>query len=203
MGEKPYNPLDKTSLASSIAQAMLSRRVEPLPPGNAFVGAGIYAIYYKGSNKLYAPLIQANRRNFNWPIYVGKASAKSRRGSLSLESDPGDVLFKRLREHAKSIDQATNLDIDDFKCRYLVVDDIWVPLGETLLLQKFSPLWNHVIDGFGNHDPGGGRRVQARSSWDELHPGRTWATKQGASRKQKAEIERKVREYFSTRRTRV
>ncbi|MEX1196232.1 MAG: Eco29kI family restriction endonuclease, partial [Pseudohongiellaceae bacterium] len=67
--------------------------------------------------------------------------------------------------------------ISDFHCRYLVVDDIWIPLGESLLIAKFNPVWNVVIDGFGNHDPGKGRHKGMRPRWDVLHPGRSWADK--------------------------
>jgi hypothetical protein len=87
------------------------------------------------------------------------------------------VLHRRLREHAESISQAANLAVSDFACRYLVVEDIWIPLGESLLIAMFSPLWNHRLDGFGNHDPGGGRYQQQRSAWDVVHPGRPWAAK--------------------------
>lgn len=86
-------------------------------------------------------------------------------------------MFRRLTEHAGSIEQAANLEKAHFKCRFLVVDDIWVPLAESLLIQMFSPLWNTRIDGFGNHEPGKGRYNQQRSPWDELHPGRPWAAK--------------------------
>jgi hypothetical protein len=58
-----------------------------------------------------------------------------------------------------------------------VVDDIWIPLGEALVIAKFSPLWNNLIDGFGNHDPGKGRYAGLRPRWDTLHPGRKWAYK--------------------------
>jgi hypothetical protein len=46
----------------------------------------------------------------------------------------GNVLFRRLKEHAESIRSAQNLDIKDFYCRFLVVDDIWIPLGESLVI---------------------------------------------------------------------
>ena len=58
-----------------------------------------------------------------------------------------------------------------------MVDDIWIPLGENILIERFKPLWNQVIDGFGNNDPGGRRATQYRSHWDVLHPGRPWAVK--------------------------
>ena len=70
---------------------------------------------------------------------------------------------------------ATDLDIHDFRCKNLVVDDIWIPLGEALLIARFSPVWNSAIDGFGNHDPGSGRYGGQRPRWDVLHPGRLWA----------------------------
>lgn len=52
---------------------------------------------------------------FEWPIYVGKAvPAGARRGGMVLENYKGKALFKRLNEHAKSIEQASNLDVRDF-----------------------------------------------------------------------------------------
>ena len=151
----------------------------PLPPP-PFIGAGIYAIYYVGDFPVYLNLSKRNKNGkFEWPIYVGKAvPAGARKGGFGLGEDPGQVLFKRLGEHAASIDQAkTTLKLADFFCRYLVVEDIWIPLAEALLIEKFSPPWNHKIDGFGNHDPGKGRHKQQRSAWDALHPGRSWAEK--------------------------
>jgi hypothetical protein len=50
-------------------------------------------------------------------------------------------------------------------------------LGESLLIEKTKPLWNVVVDGFGNHDPGSGRHNQQVSSWDTIHPGRQWVKK--------------------------
>ncbi|MFZ0932134.1 MAG: Eco29kI family restriction endonuclease, partial [Syntrophobacteraceae bacterium] len=48
---------------------------------------------------------------------------------------------------------------------------------EASLIRKFQPLWNTIIDGFGNHTPGEGRFNQAKSGWDVLHPGRAWAAR--------------------------
>ena len=61
--------------------------------------------------------------------------------------------------------------------RWLVVDDIWIPLGESALIRRYRPVWNALIDGFGNHDPGSGRYNQAKSDWDVVHAGRSWAVK--------------------------
>jgi hypothetical protein len=107
---------------------------------------------------------------------VGKAIPKgARKGGISGDLATGTVLHDRLKEHAESIRATANLQIADFYCRYLAVDDIWIPLGENLLIETFSPLWNCVVDGFGNHDPGKGRHQGKMPSWDVLHPGRTWA----------------------------
>ena len=176
--ENPFNPLDKRNLGHSVAEALLNRPVTLLPP-DAFEGAGIYAIYYIGNYPVYKPIAVKNRSNhFEAPIYVGKAVPEgARKGGLGLDAPAGKVLFKRLTEHAKSIQEATNLKLEDFRCRYLVTDDIWIPLGESLVIEMFKPLWNQLIDGFGNHDPGSGRYNQQRSPWDVIHPGRGWAMK--------------------------
>lgn len=169
----PYNPLEKNNLGASVADALLERAKIQLDNIEQFIGAGIYVIYYSGNFVPYSQIV-AN----DIPIYVGKAvPAGARKGNFGLETDPGQALYKRLNEHAESIKQVSNINIVDFQCRYLVVDDIWIPLGESLLIAKFSPIWNKIIDGFGNHDPGKGRYMQLRSRWDTLHPGRAWSSK--------------------------
>ncbi|WP_305044870.1 Eco29kI family restriction endonuclease [Geoalkalibacter sp.] len=174
----PFNPLDKRHLGESVGQAMLRGPVVPLASLAVFEGAGIYAIYYTGPFEGYEIIAERNRHGkFAAPIYVGKAVPKGARKGSTLEAPPGRVLHDRIKQHLKSIEDATNLDIADFSCRYLVVDDIWIPLGETLLIAKFDPLWNKLIDGFGNHDPGAGRHQGLRPRWDVLHPGRPWAEK--------------------------
>lgn len=72
---------------------------------------------------------------------------------------------------------ATNLNIQDFYCRFLSVDDIWIPLTESLMIERFKPVWNVILDGFGNHDPGSGRHKGKMPMWGCLHPGRAWAAK--------------------------
>jgi len=166
-------------LGESVADALLRGIPTPLKDIPIFQGAGIYAIYYNGPFGPYEPIAARNQDgNFSLPIYVGKAVPPgARKGMFGLDAEPGPALCSRLRQHAAGLDQALNLDLSDFYCRYLVVEDIWIPLGENLLVTKFSPIWNMLIDGFGNHDPGKGRYNQARSRWDVLHPGRAWVTR--------------------------
>ncbi|MDG4280099.1 Eco29kI family restriction endonuclease, partial [Pseudomonas aeruginosa] len=133
----PFNPLDKKNLGASVAEALLTKEVHPLGDLPVFEGAGIYAIYYTGG---FAPYAQVSRLNadgkFMLPIYVGKAVPPGARMGASLELAAGKVLHKRLKEHAESIKAAENLDIKDFHCRFLVVDDIWIPLGESLIIAR-------------------------------------------------------------------
>jgi hypothetical protein len=179
MADFPYNPLDKIHLGDSVARALLACPIVVLPLSNPFIGAGIYALYYTGDFPPYKKIADKNiDQQWTAPIYVGKAVPPgARKGGYGLGEAPGQALYRRLCEHAESINQAGNLSLEHFHCRYLVVDDIWIPLGESLLISMFSPLWNKAIDGFGNHDPGAGRYNQRRSLWDELHPGRPWAAR--------------------------
>lgn len=175
---KPFNPLDKRNLGISIANEIFSQEPKPLKGLVPFEGAGIYALYYTGNYDLYKPISKSNKDGLSCPIYAGKAIPEgARKGGLGIDIPKGNYLFKRLNEHKKSIESVSNLNIDDFFCRFLVVDDIWIPLGESLLIEITKPLWNIILDGFGNHDPGSGRYNQQISTWDTLHPGRDWAQK--------------------------
>lgn len=195
MAEVPYNPLDKLHLAESVANALLREPLTRLPPPKPFEGAGIYVLYYLGGFEPYAP-IAAERI----PIYVGKAVPKgARRGGYGLGAAPGKVLYKRLREHAQSLDGLSNLELADFRCRFLVVDDIWIPLGESLLIAKFQPVWNTIVHGFGIHVPGKGRELQKKSIWDTLHPGRGLAKKLPSHTKATEEILRELKEHLAKR----
>jgi hypothetical protein len=195
--EPAFNPLDKRNLGVSVADALLSRSLGPLPPEEAFIGAGVYAIYYVGGFPAYQPISLRSKRPHEVPIYVGKAvPAGARKGGFGLDAAPGTVLYGRLAQHADSIQQVKNLDLADFRCRYLTVDDIWIPLGESLLIQTFSPVWNHLIDGFGNHDPGKGRHEGQVPSWDVLHPGRDWANRLQPNRRSSDELLAAIVEFF-------
>lgn len=171
----PYNPLERVNLARSVETTLLEQPPVELPLTESFVGAGLYAIYYSGPFPAYAPISSAEYRV---PIYVGKADpAGARKGLVDPGAAAGPVLFKRIGDHSKSIEAAENLDIDDFRVRYLVVEDIFIGMGEQLLIQQFKPLWNVHVSGFGLHDPGAGRHGSERSEWDEMHPGRPWYSK--------------------------
>lgn len=181
-----------------MADEVLKSKVHRLPP-ERFRGAGVYVIYYTGDFELYKPLAESNRENrFATPIYIGKAVPEgTRKGNSGLNENVKDNLYKRLCEHADSVNSTTNLDINDFFCRYLSVDEIWIPLAETILISRFNPLWNTVVEGFGNHDPGKGRKTGKKPKWDMLHPGRPWAYKLANPSITLEDLESLVKQYMA------
>jgi hypothetical protein len=195
---KPFNPLSKDSLGRSLTQAFLKSTIHPLPPRERFSGAGVYSLYYSGGLPIYKELIERNSvSEIATPIYVGKAvPSGSRKGGTDFDSATGFALHIRLRMHTESIRQTEELDIGDFQCRYLIVDDVWIPLAESLLIRKFRPLWNVVIDGFGNNPQGKGRKDQKMSPWDVMHAGRKRAEQLKPGVKSKEEIEAEIAAFF-------
>ena len=63
------------------------------------------------------------------------------------------------------------------------------------MINKFKPVWNSVIDGFGNHESGSGRIGQVQSPWDMIHPGRPWEKTPYGSKDQDT-LRRLVRYYI-------
>ena len=194
---QPYNPLDKKRLGEQVAEALLSENVHPLPP-HKFIGAGVYALYYIGEFSAYELLAEINRdEQYLCPIYVGKAVPEgARKGGQVMDVNPGNALYKRLNDHAKSIEAAKNINLSDFRCRFLAVDDIWIPLAESMLIERFKPVWNCLLEGFGNHAPGRGRKDMMTPSWDWYHPGRSWANDLMPYTKSKEQLDKEIREYL-------
>jgi len=195
----PYNPLDKLNLGRSVAEALLMRPVSPLAQVGDLLGAGVYAIYYVGGFDAYAPVAEKNRNgSFEQPFMSAKPFPKgARKGGLSFDAAKGRALRDRLRQHAGSIEESQNLELADFHVRSLVVDDIWIPLGENMMIEQFKPIWNLVIDGFGNKDTGKRRATQYRSPWDVLHPGRQFAGKLADGDTTPAMLITRLHEYFA------
>ncbi len=144
----------------------------PLPLSASFVGAGVYALYYRGDHPRYRAI-----KGKPVPIYIGKAVPTGSRTGSGVQKEERK-LKARLNEHTKSIEHADNLSVRDFTCQFMVIPaemSALIPVVESTLIRQHRPLWNAEIDGFGNHDPGKGRYKQAKSEWDILHPGRAWA----------------------------
>jgi hypothetical protein len=198
----PYNPLTSKHLGESVRRALLEQPCYDLGNLPQFDGAGVYAIYYRGNSRYYAPISERNQERCEAPIYVGRAVPPGSRKGIDVGT-AGRALYNRLRQHAESIRQVSNpgspghLDLNDFKCRFLVVEEVWIPLIESLSITGFKPPWNGCIDGFGHHDQGATRRNQERSLWDTLHPGRPWARHFKPNRLSLDEIEDLLRRYYT------
>jgi hypothetical protein len=171
--------------------------VQELPPQMSFLGTGVYALYYTGSNPMYKRYAELNRLAYDYPIYVGKAVPKGWRQARVSDSSPTQSreLISRLREHTKSITLGAGLALEDFMCRFVIFEEEGSDMISTIeaaLIKINRPLWNTAVDGFGNHDPGSGRYEQAKSDWDVLHEGRTWANKCNGVHKELSEITNKI-----------
>lgn len=185
-----YDPLTYDNLMAGLVLHFEKQQPEQLDAIVGIRGPGIYSLFYTGELTVYEP-ISGNDR----PIYVGKAVPPgSRKGESINESSP--ALQRRINEHSKSIRQATNLEISDFSCRYLAVVPVWITLAERFLIDHYKPVWNLCLDGFGDHDPGRGRRNSQRSWWDTLHPGRPWAIGLG-DEKNREDAEKNVARFFN------
>ena len=166
-----------------------------------FKGAGVYAIYYTGDFPAYSLVSRLNvDGQFLQPIYVGKAIPEGgRKGELVRDSKRTSNLASRLRMHKNSVNAAENLSVEHFHARWLVVEPVWIPLGESLLISRFAPVWNRIVDGFGSNAAGSGRFAGMRSRWDTLHPGRQHAQKLAERSESKEAIERDIEEYLRQR----
>lgn len=193
-----FNPLDLENLADSIARALLANQPSPLGNLPRFNGAGIYALYYTGPFADYARMAAANTGGvFGYPIYTGKAAVSGARTGQGTAGNT-TALWSRINKHRDSVSQATNLDVKDFHVRFLVIESLWIPLGETLMINRFQSVWNCLVYGFGSNAPGAGRNMGKRSRWDTLHPGRPPAVKLQPSTETALQIGADVVQYLKT-----
>lgn len=186
------------SVVDEAIRFFTSTPVHRLPPPDRFIGTGVYGLYYVGEFELYSKIADLNQEACVHPIYVGKAVPPGWRTARATASE-APILYQRLREHIRSIQQAANLQVSDFRCQFMILggveSDLVVPV-EAELIRRCRPLWNSVIDGFGNHDPGSGRYNQARSEWDVLHPGRLWAARLTGESPRLEDVEAKVQQFL-------
>jgi hypothetical protein len=169
------DPSDPEVIGKLIAETLLEQQRYPLANIPKFHGSGVYAIYYTGDFDAYLPVSKSET-----PMYVGKADPASHGAVTPVEQ--GTRLWGRLNDHRRNIGHANNLQLADFECRYLVVKSAWQITAEKYLINGFMPIWNdesRICFGFGKHGDDPGTRSNTRSPWDTLHPGRTWAWKDG------------------------
>ena len=187
-----FDPSDPQRVGELISNTMLAQRKLPLAQVDKFWGAGVYAIYYNGDFDAYRPI-----KGTDHPIYVGKADPEDAHANTS--EDQGLKLTGRLLEHAKNIGKASNLRLDDFHYRYLVVKSAWQKAAEDHLIKVYTPIWNNetgICYGLGKHGDSAKTRANERSPWDMLHPGRIWACDNKPNRKTVAQIKADIAEHF-------
>ncbi|AKU25042.1 hypothetical protein ACZ75_20565 [Massilia sp. NR 4-1] len=167
-----FDPADPSTAGRVVALTLVAQHRHSLSRIPDFYGAGVYAIYYKGDFAPYAML-----KGKEHPIYVGKADPDNPAAKDAIKQ--GTKLSTRLREHAKSICKArTTLNIEDFECRFLIVQTGFQKSAEDYLINFFKPIWNSetkICFGLGKHGDSSDTRGNKRSPWDTLHPGRAWA----------------------------
>lgn len=154
----------------------------------SFPGPGIYALYYHGDFPAYQDCTGDKR-----PIYIGKSEAPGGcTGKVKEKDRRKPKLFNRLRTHEDKLKQVENLEMEDFWVRYLVIDTLWVSGLERFMLQKYQPIWNKHIKGFGSGNQGSKRKGQKVTKWDVVHPGRKWAQTQEPRKETAEEILAKI-----------
>ncbi len=168
-----FDPSNPEFVGQLVGRTLIEQPAHPLANVHKFYGSGVYALYYHGAFAAYRPVSAKTT-----PIYVGKADPPTPDAKNAKEQ--GTKLWTRLTEHAKSVRLAGNLDINDFRCRYLVVQSGWQRSAEDYLIHRFTPIWNQsTCYGFGKHGDDPSTRANTRSPWDTLHSGRPWATRSG------------------------
>lgn len=189
-----FDPADPDTAGRVIALTLAAQARHPLSKIPQFYGAGVYAIYYKGDFEHYEALSGTEH-----PIYVGKADPVYPSAKDAIAQ--GTKLFGRLSEHAKNIKKAkTTLDIEDFECRFLIVQSGYQKSAEDYLINFFNPIWNSekkVCFGLGKHGDSSETRGNKRSPWDTFHPGRPWADSTKGDQKPYNVIVEQINEHFS------
>jgi hypothetical protein len=176
---EPFDPLSVENVGVTLAVELVEQPIHPLPPpGTPFLGAGVYAIYYCGKHPAYSGLINLDggAGGTRYPVYIGSAVRENAKQGFNPRATTQARIWMRLINHSESIRdvQQAGLDphlrLEDFRCRFLVLNDAHITLAESVLIATFRPAWNGM--GFGSKVVGGERMTGRPSLWDSLHPGR-------------------------------
>ncbi|MDE2562556.1 MAG: Eco29kI family restriction endonuclease [Sphingomonadales bacterium] len=165
-----FDPLAVENVGVTLAVELLEQPLSVMPPETPFSGAGVYALYYCGLHDAYSTLRELDGGRFKYPIYIGKAAGESAKQGFSPKGSAKRKLYDRISDHAKSISEVGNLELGDFRCRYLVLNDAYIALAESVMIRLFRPPWNGMS--FGSKVVGKNRTGGTPGLWDALHPGR-------------------------------
>jgi len=187
---EPFDPLAVENVGVTLALELVEQPLVELPPKDRFAGAGVYAIYYVGKHAAYKELVglDKGKGGSRYPIYIGSAVRENAKQGFNPKTTTQQRLWSRLEHHAQSIREAVakdkDLKLEDFRCRYLVLNDAYITLAESVMITTFRPAWNGM--GFGSKVVGGERMTGRASLWDSLHPGRGGRPAGTAARAQQA-----------------
>lgn len=175
---EPFDPLAVENVGVTLAVELVEQQLHALPPAERFAGAGVYALYYLGNHPAYARLValDGGEGGGKYPVYIGSAVRENVKQGFSPRPTSQARLWTRLGHHSESIREVQDAGLDagfrleDFRCRFLALNDAYVTLAESVLIATFRPAWNGM--GFGSKVVGVRREGQIPSLWDSLHPGR-------------------------------
>ncbi len=188
-----FDPTAPGTAGRIVALSLVAQKRQSMRDIPNFYGAGVYAIYYNGGFEPYLPIAGKDH-----PIYVGKADPMDPAAKDAVAQ--GTRLSARLNEHAKNIGKATStLRIEDFECRFLIVQTGFQTSAEGYLIDFFKPIWNseqNICFGLGKHGDSSSTRGNKRSPWDTMHPGRAWAASSAQDQKTHELIIAQIGEHF-------
>lgn len=173
----PFDPLAVENIGVTLAVELLEQKLHRLPP-ERFAGAGVYALYYTGNHPAYTELVGLDdgKGGTRYPVYIGKAVRENAKQGFNPRPTTRAKIWDRLGQHAASIravEESGNdpsFKLEDFRCRFLVLNDAYIALAESVLIATFRPAWNGM--GFGSKVVGGERMTGRPALWDSLHVGR-------------------------------
>ena len=118
-----------------------------------------------------------SKGGWKYPVYIGSAVRENAKQGFNPRASTRSKIWERLKDHAASIREVEQRGLDpefrleDFRCRYLVLNDAYITLAESVLITTFRPAWNGM--GLGSKVVGNPRMSGRASLWDSLHPGRS------------------------------
>lgn len=69
-------------------------------------------------------LIEIDKARNKYPVYIGKVAGESSKQDFNSSSlTKKKKLFERISQHAKLIEEVNSLELDNFRCGFLVLND--------------------------------------------------------------------------------
>ena len=167
-----YNP---EAMRWNTSTAFLHQPLLDMTPPEVKSG-GVYALYYSGDLEKYESI-----RGMGVPIYVGHSKKD---------------ISRRVWMGCKHVDDADNLNRQDFKIRVLLLPSEFTSMIKDVLIERFhQPFWNRPeYKGFGGDcSPRVGWQA---TNWDKHHSGRQRALEYNRTGEDQTLFEAKMADRF-------